>query len=602
MLAIYCRTSKLKKKDNDQSIPSQKEEGVKFALANGFDYHFFVDEGISGTKEEIDDRPEFAEMLSGINKGKFIGVYCIDQSRIERNSSVWNLFVGYMLTNNCKYYPAGTLFDLNEPHNILIANIISATNQFYAALTSRKVKLANDRKVKEGKTHGQLPFGYKRNQFGKYEIDENQSSIVRRIFNECISEKGVYSIANGLNNDDVPTKYNQFEGDIVRKDKYTNKLTKFKKEKVKWRGNVIYDMIKNPIYKGVRIWKDVEVSKVPQIVSEQIWEKANSNLKINKKNVGKKEEYHYLLNGLIYCSDCNSEFRGKKRLKGNDNSYKCKGVRTPNRICNNSRGISLPKFESFILKHLFESKELKEMLINSVIKDSENDYLLKKLQKLRDKEKELTRRRDRAYKLLLEEEFENDKTIKSDLISSKKQLDELKDSIESVEIKIFERENKIRNNRAKSIIEGFSIENDFNSIKKAVHSLIDKIIIKHIKVGNKGGFVINIHYRNYEEYSLFTTDYGALKWNWEQFYRTSANNEEQLKEDKEILEGLYDMFDIPNNKLTELKKEIEDSNLFDESTKNDILKSLEGEFKGFEQLTFMNQKIVLSKDELVNFD
>lgn len=243
MLAIYCRTSKLKKKDNDQSIPSQKEEGVKFALANGFDYHFFVDEGISGTKEEIDDRPEFAEMLSGINKGKFIGVYCIDQSRIERNSSVWNLFVGYMLTNNCKYYPAGTLFDLNEPHNILIANIISATNQFYAALTSRKVKLANDRKVKEGKTHGQLPFGYKRNQFGKYEIDENQSSIVRRIFKECISEKGVYSIANGLNNDDVPTKYNQFEGEIVRKDKYTNKLTKFKKEKVKWRGNVIYDMI-----------------------------------------------------------------------------------------------------------------------------------------------------------------------------------------------------------------------------------------------------------------------------------------------------------------------------------------------------------------------
>ena len=88
MLAIYCRTSKNKREGQDKSIPSQRMLGIKFAEKNGLEYEIFVDEGISGTKDDIRDRPQFAEMVNRIRKGKINGVYCIDQSRIERNTEI----------------------------------------------------------------------------------------------------------------------------------------------------------------------------------------------------------------------------------------------------------------------------------------------------------------------------------------------------------------------------------------------------------------------------------------------------------------------------------------------------------------------------------
>lgn len=61
----------------------------------------------------------------------------------------------------------------------------------------------------------------------------------------------------------------------------------------------------------------------------------------------------------VFCADCTNEFRGKKRLKGRDSAYKCKGKKTPNIKCN-SRGISIAKLETLIIQHPFISKDLQE--------------------------------------------------------------------------------------------------------------------------------------------------------------------------------------------------------------------------------------------------
>ncbi len=57
-------------------------------------------------------------------------------------------------------------------------------------------------------------------------------------------------------------------------------------------------------------------TKVPAIIDEATWDRVNKNLEENKKNPGKRDEYHYLLNGLVFCGICGKEYRGKKRLKG----------------------------------------------------------------------------------------------------------------------------------------------------------------------------------------------------------------------------------------------------------------------------------------------
>ena len=84
MIAIYCRISGKKEEGKDTSIQTQKDEGVKFATHKGMPYRFYVDEGISGTKDEIEDRPEFAKMLADVVSKEITIVYCFDQSRLEK--------------------------------------------------------------------------------------------------------------------------------------------------------------------------------------------------------------------------------------------------------------------------------------------------------------------------------------------------------------------------------------------------------------------------------------------------------------------------------------------------------------------------------------
>ena len=67
---------------------------------------------------------------------------------------------------------------------------------------------------------------------------------------------GAYTIANIFNSEGIATKFSgNFTGEITRKDKYTKTKTKYNKAKIMWRGNVISDIIKNKMYKGVREWQ-----------------------------------------------------------------------------------------------------------------------------------------------------------------------------------------------------------------------------------------------------------------------------------------------------------------------------------------------------------
>ena len=78
MIGIYCRISKHKEKGKDVSIETQLQAGIAFAKTEGIEFKSFVDEGISGTKDEIKDRPEFALMLDSIKKGLITKVFCFD--------------------------------------------------------------------------------------------------------------------------------------------------------------------------------------------------------------------------------------------------------------------------------------------------------------------------------------------------------------------------------------------------------------------------------------------------------------------------------------------------------------------------------------------
>ena len=136
MLGIYCRVSKVKGKGEDTSIPVQKKYGVQLAQKLGLKYEFFIDDGISGTKEDMDDRPEFARLYKAVADKRITAVYVQYQDRLERSSLIWQIFVAIVLKTDCKFYPGGVMLDLNNPQNKFISDVMSANNALYAKLTS----------------------------------------------------------------------------------------------------------------------------------------------------------------------------------------------------------------------------------------------------------------------------------------------------------------------------------------------------------------------------------------------------------------------------------------------------------------------------------
>ena len=534
MVGIYCRISKQKATGQDVSIETQRNLGIEFAKYEGLPFKTFIDEGISGTGDDLSKRPEFVMLLDAIKKGDVTKVYCIDQSRIERNNDIWNLFTHTMLNAGCLYYPNGRFLDLDIPENKLFTGIISLTNTFYASLTGKKVKMAISANAKKGKTYGLTAYGYTKGEGGYFQIKEAEADVVKRIFQMSLDGIGTYTIANILNEEGIPTKFSQFEGQIKRKDNYTKQVTTYNKEDVRWRGNVIHDSIKNPIYKGTRYWNGEPVP-VPAIFSEEYWQEVNDNLQHNKKKVGKREEYHYLLNGLVFCAHCSSEFRGKKRLKGRDSAYKCKGKKNPNITCN-SRGLSIAKLETFIVHHLFVSKDLQKFLSGLSENKEESDILKTKLNREKKEVERLIKVEKTAYKHLLDPDFANDEIIKEELKTTKQKIKDKKQTIEVLENKLIERDANSRLKRVKNTIGKYRLDAGFDDTKRLVHSLIKKITIHHHK-GEKGGtYFIRIWFKGFDELSFFMTDWEALRWVWVSQTRTEEITEMEREELKAELE------------------------------------------------------------------
>ena len=297
MLAIYIRVSKRKKEGEDTSKITQLKKGIALANSLKLDWVKYEDDGVSGTKEEIVDRPEFAKMLIDIEKKKITAVYTQYQDRLERNSDVWNLFKTIILKNGCGWYPGGIKTDLKDPQAVFTAQIMSASNALYAALTGSRVKESIRRRAEEGKFRGLKAYGYMQDKdTGILKINTEEAKVIIRIFKESLEGIGVYQIAKGLNVDKIKTRYQGFEGVTKRKDPFTGKVTEHDKEKVRWRGNVVYDIIKNPIYKGEKWIKDV-MYPVDYIIEPEIWDKVNNNLNSNKFQT--LASTIFKLNGLV---------------------------------------------------------------------------------------------------------------------------------------------------------------------------------------------------------------------------------------------------------------------------------------------------------------
>ncbi len=592
MLAIYCRTSNAKSGKKDYSIENQIDGGIKVAKDLDLEYKIYKDEGVSGTIRERESFMQLMEHIKGKDKKvQITAVYCIDQSRIERDSDIWRFFSAECINNKVKYYPNGIELDLTDLTSKLFADLLSLVNEYYAALTSKKVKLANAKKTSKGKTHGQIAYGYGRDEENNYVINEEEAEIVRNIFQWKIEGLGNYIIATRLNDAGIKPKMSE-----------------------NWRGVTIDGIIKNKIYKGIREWNKhdldnyVEFKLKQFIIAPEIWDKANAVHKANKKNAGKKQEFNYLLDEVMYCGKCGQKYFGKKRKEGTHSIYKCRGaVQFAKHVCRVNRGVNIEKMDTFVINHLFKSKSLKELLISAPKNEGELKDLNNKLKKLQEEKNIEEKNKKRLYKLITNPDLAEDEMLISDYTKSNNKLNKLNKLINDLTEKIIEVGNTKRNEKSKNLIESYTDQIDFPVLKKIVNSLIERIEVDYDRdpKSHGGDFIFRIKYKNYEEVSAFKANSTLFSFDWVVNYRNQATNEYQLESDRS---------ELTNRISFKTKKDyINYTTKWKKLEEQGIISKIEGfeyptseqknpyseKFIGNRKLTYMNETISFTKDELI---
>lgn len=523
MLAIYTRLSREDEASN--SIYNQKREGKEFAHKKNFINYKIYDEGqgISGGAS-IEDRPKFSELIEDIMKGRITTVWFRDQNRLERNQLTFHFFVDLVQQKQISIYIADKLIDYNDPDTFFRSSLDSLYNtkkRIEQGVSTRRALHGN---LKEGKTRGGImSYGYTKDDKGYVIIDEDEVKTVKRIYDLSLQGVGTNQIAEILNNEDVPTRYNKMEGTITFVHKDTKKKTTVKKKDIRWAGNTIRGILKNETYKGVKHFgkgKERTTYPYPIIIEPDYWERVNDNLPKNRNNSGKKVEHKYLLKGLIRCGICGRNYMGrsKKPKKGksyrHEHAYRCSSTRKGYVTCGN-RGINITKIESFIIKLMYHSYHIQH-LAEHIKKDDTLKNLEDELSTFLNDKERLSKKETRLYKLLLNEALEDDKRLIDDYTSTKGKLKAISLKIANTESKIESEKNTDRLKKLDNLISDFSVENNFKVIQSQVRELNENIVVLHINDSNakEPFYAVVMEFRGLGTSSLYIGNIKADRWKW----------------------------------------------------------------------------------------
>lgn len=360
-VAYYARVS-TEKVEQQASIKHQEEHFEDLIHSNNR-WKFagsYIDDGISGI--HADKREEFQRMLRDAKLGKIDMIITKEISRFARNTLDSIQYTRELLSYGvCVWFQNDGINTIDDDSEFRLTIMAGVAQDEIRKLSSR-VKFGHAQSIKNGVVLGHRMYGYSNNQ-GKLELIPEEADMVRMVFRDYASGMSTPRIEKKLWN----MGYRSFKGGKISRD-------------------VIKNIIRNPKYKGYYCGGKVKVvdmftkkqeflpqsewimfkddgSRVPQIIDEATWEKANAYLRergeaIKSRRTSFKSEN--IFTGKLFCANDGAPYWMKQHyIRGKEDvrwvcSYKIKNGAAS---CN-SFGLA--------------ESELKEIIAELINKSSEN--------------------------------------------------------------------------------------------------------------------------------------------------------------------------------------------------------------------------------------
>lgn len=305
-VALYMRCSTDEQAIEGLSIEGQRSVLRLYCKAKELEIvDEYVDEGRSGRSA---DRPEFQRMVATAKRKDrpWDGVLVIKWDRFARSLEDAAVYKS-LLRNRCGV----DILAVQQPSDDtaigrMVEGIMDVLAEFYSANLAEDTHRGMHEKAKSGRGNlGQPPLGYTLVD-DVWQIDEDEAAIVRWIYDSYCDGMGVPTIAQHLREPEAVIQF----GDAVRRRT--------------WGPTTIRWMLKNPAYKGTRVWNRSRVVYIddtirhrprpeshhvvvddahPAIISTRQWEHVQ-RLIVARAGGDRRAANDYLLRGFLRCGDC----------------------------------------------------------------------------------------------------------------------------------------------------------------------------------------------------------------------------------------------------------------------------------------------------------
>lgn len=360
-VAYYARVS-TEKVEQQASIKHQEEHFEELIHSNNR-WKFagsYIDDGISGI--HADKREEFQRMLRDAKLGKIDMIITKEISRFARNTLDSIQYTRKLLSYGvCVWFQNDGINTIDDDSEFRLTIMAGVAQDEIRKLSSR-VKFGHAQSIKNGVVLGHRMYGYSNNQ-GKLELIPEEADMVRMVFRDYASGMSTPRIEKKLWN----MGYRSFKGGKISRD-------------------VIKNIIRNPKYKGYYCGGKVKVvdmftkkqeflpqsewimfkddgSRVPQIIDETTWEKANAYLRergeaIKSRRTSFKNEN--IFTGKLFCANDGAPYWMKQHY--------IRGKEDVRWVCSYKIKNGAASCTSFGLAE----SELKEVIADLINKSSEN--------------------------------------------------------------------------------------------------------------------------------------------------------------------------------------------------------------------------------------
>lgn len=331
-VAYYARVS-TEKAEQQVSIKHQQEYYEEFIRSNQ-NWTFsgaYIDDGISGIHAE--KREEFQNMIRDAKLGRVDMIITKEISRFARNTLDSIQYTRELLSYGvCVWFQNDGINTIDEDSEFRLTIMAGVAQDELRKLSSR-IKFGHARSIQNGVVLGNRIYGYHKKD-GKLTIVPEEAEMIRMIFKDYAS--GTVSTPK-LEKKLWDMGYRNFKGGKINRD-------------------VIRNIIKNPKYKGYFCGGKVKIvdmftkkqeflpeskwvifkddgSRVPQIIDEETWEKANEYMKKRSEAI-KSHRTSFkngnLFTGKIFCANDGAPYWMKQHyVRGKEDvrwvcSYKIK--------------------------------------------------------------------------------------------------------------------------------------------------------------------------------------------------------------------------------------------------------------------------------------